>query len=116
IRALGRLWRVNEVRQLEIGASLGADIPYFFEGGTVLGLERGDRLFPLRDGSPAWVVLLLPSFTVSTREAFGWLHARRRRRSRRRVHRQGELVNDLQAGVAERYPGVARLVRLLPDR
>ena len=30
-------------------ATLGADVPYFFEGGTALGLERGDLLFPLID-------------------------------------------------------------------
>ena len=51
----------------------GADVPYFLEGGTVLGLERGDLLFPLLDASPAWVVLVLPSFGVSTKDAFGWL-------------------------------------------
>ena len=32
-----------------IAASLGADVPFFLEGGTALGLDRGDLVFPLID-------------------------------------------------------------------
>ena len=50
LRALGRLWRVDaRERARRSRPTLGADVPYFFEGGTVLGLERGDLLFPLID-------------------------------------------------------------------
>jgi 4-diphosphocytidyl-2-C-methyl-D-erythritol kinase len=73
LQALGRLWRVDSARQRAIGRALGADVPYFFEGGTVLGLERGDLLFPLLDRPPAWVVIALPAFGVSTADAFRWL-------------------------------------------
>lgn len=72
IRALGRLWRLDPCDQRRIAARVGADVPYFLEGGTVLGLDRGDRLFPLVDHRRAWVVLALPNFSVSTKEAFGW--------------------------------------------
>jgi len=72
LRALGRLWRVHPDRVRAIGSALGADIPYFFEGGTALGLDRGDLLFPLVDAPRAWVVLVIPSFGVSTKDAFAW--------------------------------------------
>ncbi len=72
LQALGRLWQIDEALAREVGADLGADIPFFFEGGTVLGLGRGDLLFPLIDRPRAAVVLVLPDFGVSTREAFGW--------------------------------------------
>jgi 4-diphosphocytidyl-2-C-methyl-D-erythritol kinase len=72
LRALGRMWRIDEAHQRAIAAALGADVPYFFEGGTVLGLERGDLLFPLLDYPAAWVVIALPPFGVSTRDAFWW--------------------------------------------
>ena len=52
--------------------SIGADVPFFLEGGTVLGVERGDVLFPLQDSPPAWVVLASPDFGVSTQDAYGW--------------------------------------------
>src|SRR5258706_9709976 len=47
LRALGRRWRVGDARLRAIAASLGADVPYFFEGGTALGVERGGLLFRL---------------------------------------------------------------------
>ena len=72
LRAFGRLWRVKPDRVRAIGSSLGADVPYFFEGGTALGLDRGDLLFPLVDAPRAWVVLVIPPFGVSTKEAFAW--------------------------------------------
>jgi 4-diphosphocytidyl-2-C-methyl-D-erythritol kinase len=70
LRGLGRLWRVDEARLRAIAPALGADVPYFLEGGTVLGLERGDILVPQPDHRSAWVVLALPDFGVSTAEAF----------------------------------------------
>ena len=72
LRALGRIWRVDIGDVRAAAAELGADVPYFFEGGTVLGLGRGDLLFPLIDYPAAWVVIVLPGFGVSTKEAFEW--------------------------------------------
>jgi 4-diphosphocytidyl-2-C-methyl-D-erythritol kinase len=121
LRALGALWRVKEADQREIGRQLGADVPYFFEGGTVLGLERGDVLFPLFDRPAAWVVLALPPFGVSTAEAFGWFDAapRARRPARGTAARErspveeGRALNDLEGPVAARHPEIASLVRAL---
>jgi 4-diphosphocytidyl-2-C-methyl-D-erythritol kinase len=121
LRALGRLWRVDAGRVQAIAPSLGADVPYFLEGGTVLGLERGDELYPLIDAPPAWVVLAIPAFGVSTKDAFAWFdadEARRRQPSGLRL-REGvalherESANDLQGAVAQRHPEIARLVRAL---
>jgi len=112
---------------------LGADVPYFFEGGAALGVERGDLLFPLADPPRAWVALVLPDFGVSTREAFGWFDSRggargfqpsgselRARRSPERIALRGwpegllrEMVNDLEAPVAEHHPEIARIISAL---
>jgi 4-diphosphocytidyl-2-C-methyl-D-erythritol kinase len=108
IRALGRRWGVDDVRQRAIAAALGADVPFFFEGGTVLGLERGDLLFPLVDHPPAWVVIVVPRFGISTSDAFAWVDSRSERQSGVR-----RLENDLQAVVAERHPEIARIARAL---
>jgi 4-diphosphocytidyl-2-C-methyl-D-erythritol kinase len=109
LRALGRLWRVDGERLREIAAALGADVPFFFDGGTALGLERGDLLFPLVDHPAAWVVIFVPRFGVSTREAFEWWDALRSRDTRPRL----ELQNDLELVVAERHPQIIRLVGAL---
>ena len=114
LRALGRLWRVDPDRVRAVGSSLGADVPYFFEGGTVLGLERGDLLFPLVDAPHAWVVLAIPSFGVSTKDAFAWwdrVVAQGRDRGPERPALRPS--NDLESVVAKRHPEIARLVRAL---
>jgi 4-diphosphocytidyl-2-C-methyl-D-erythritol kinase len=72
LRVLASMWKVDAAQLPDMAASLGADVPYFLEGGTVLGLERGDLLFPLLDIPGSWVTLVMPGFGVSTKDAFGW--------------------------------------------
>lgn len=45
---LNEAWQARLPRKelAAIGAKLGADVPFFFHGGTALGLGRGDELFP----------------------------------------------------------------------
>jgi 4-diphosphocytidyl-2-C-methyl-D-erythritol kinase len=119
LRALARRWRVGDATVRAAAAALGADVPYFFEGGAALGLERGDLLFPLLDPPGAWVVLVLPDFGVSTRDAFAWFDASqvaRDRPTRGRRHRTAprqELVNDLEAPVVARHPEIGRIISAL---
>jgi 4-diphosphocytidyl-2-C-methyl-D-erythritol kinase len=54
----------------EIAARLGADIPFFLDGGTALGIGRGEEIYPLKDLLPTWGVLATPEVHVSTPEAF----------------------------------------------
>jgi 4-diphosphocytidyl-2-C-methyl-D-erythritol kinase len=108
LRALAQRWRVGEAKVRVTAAALGADVPYFLEGGAVLGLERGDLLFRLVEPPPHWVVLVLPGFGVSTKDAFAWFD-----RDRRRNDVAQELVNDLQAPVAARHPEIARVIAAL---
>jgi 4-diphosphocytidyl-2-C-methyl-D-erythritol kinase len=110
LRALAKRWRVAPPKVRAAAAALGADVPYFLEGGTVLGLERGDLLFPLIDAQAAWVVLVLPGFGVSTKEAFGWLD---RSPKRAAPQGQGEIVNDLQGPVVARHPEIGRIISAL---
>jgi 4-diphosphocytidyl-2-C-methyl-D-erythritol kinase len=128
IRALSALWGIDlpRERQHAIAAGLGADVPYFLQGGTALGLDRGDLLFPLADQPAAWVTLVIPAFGVSTRDAYGWFDetraeaaiagnvSRAARAGRDRpawlsAMPAGEWRNDLEPAVVQRYPGVGRL-------
>jgi 4-diphosphocytidyl-2-C-methyl-D-erythritol kinase len=129
LRAFARLWRVDARRLPNIAASLGADVPYFLEGGTVLGLERGDVLFPLIDQPRAWVTLVVPSFGISTTEAYAWFDQevaadrqdrvwadlRVRPGADTRVGPYGECRNDLEPAVAKRHPEITRMVSALRD-
>ncbi len=116
LRALCALWdvRVGDVELRHAAARLGADVPYFLEGGRALGFHRGDLLVPLDDIAKAWVVIVVPEFGVSTKDAFAWWDEANRRRPRvRRSARQSARPNDLEGVVAARHPIVATLVRAL---
>jgi 4-diphosphocytidyl-2-C-methyl-D-erythritol kinase len=57
-------------RRMEIAAQVGSDVPLFLVGGTVLGLDRGQQVYPLPDIEPVWCVVATPEIGVSTPRAF----------------------------------------------
>ena len=63
-------WDCWPVRRLEIAAQVGSDVPLFLIGGAVLGLDRGQEVYPLPDIEPVWCVLATPEVGVSTPQAF----------------------------------------------
>jgi len=123
--ALARLWRVDaRPEQLaDVGAAVGADVPFFLWGGTALGLGRGDEIYPLADRPPRWVVLLVPGFGVSSRDAFTWYDADGARGLHARAGSGHEpsmwpaprvqMVNDLEAPVSLRHPEIAKMAAAL---
>jgi 4-diphosphocytidyl-2-C-methyl-D-erythritol kinase len=114
LRVLGRMWRVARPHQRALAMALGADVPFFLEGGTVLGLDRGDRLFPLRDLPRAWIVVALPPFGVSTRDAFRWFDAQSTPHTKeRRLMTDPDWRNDLESVVGRRHPQIGALVGTL---
>jgi 4-diphosphocytidyl-2-C-methyl-D-erythritol kinase len=112
VRAFASLWRVKDDAVRRVAISLGADVPYFLEGGTALGLDRGDALYPLADHPPVWVTLVFPPFGVSTVEAFQWWDEAARRRRPHQDH-AARTSNDLQEPVSARYPEIRRIVNAL---
>jgi len=57
-------------RLLALGAELGSDVPLFLLGGTVLGLDRGERVFPLRPIPLEPMLLVHPGLYVGTASVF----------------------------------------------
>jgi len=56
--------------KLRIAAEIGSDVPLFLIGGAVLGLGRGEEVYPLADLPPLHCVLATPETAVSTPQAF----------------------------------------------
>jgi 4-diphosphocytidyl-2-C-methyl-D-erythritol kinase len=56
--------------RLNIAAEVGSDLPLFLVGGTVMGIGRGEQVFPLEDLPAFHCVLVFPKRAVSTPEAF----------------------------------------------
>jgi 4-diphosphocytidyl-2-C-methyl-D-erythritol kinase len=62
--------------RLALAAQVGSDVPLFLLGGTVLGLSRGEEVYPLPDLPVTPCVVAVPSIGVSTAAAFRALDAR----------------------------------------
>ena len=69
--ALNGLWKSGFEREAlaEIGAGLGADVPFFIFGRNAWAEGIGDRLREL-EMAPAWYVVLVPPVQVPTQAAY----------------------------------------------
>jgi 4-diphosphocytidyl-2-C-methyl-D-erythritol kinase len=56
--------------RLRIAAEVGSDVPLFLIGGAVLGLGRGEEVYPMPDLPAIPCVVALPEIGVSTPQAF----------------------------------------------
>jgi 4-diphosphocytidyl-2-C-methyl-D-erythritol kinase len=56
--------------RLRIAAEVGSDLPLFLVGGTVLGVGRGEQVYPLQDRPATACVVVTPGVGVSTPKAF----------------------------------------------
>jgi 4-diphosphocytidyl-2-C-methyl-D-erythritol kinase len=56
--------------RLRIAAEVGSDLPLFLIGGTVLGVGRGEEVYPVPDLASVSCVVALPEIGVSTPQAF----------------------------------------------
>lgn len=56
--------------RLRIAAEVGSDLPLFVIGGTVLGVGRGEEVYPMADLASTPMVVVAPEVGVSTPRAF----------------------------------------------
>ena len=56
--------------RLRIAAEVGSDVPLFLVGGAVLGVGRGEEVYPMPDLPVTPCVVALPEIGVSTPQAF----------------------------------------------
>ena len=112
-------------RLVEIAPSLGADVAFMtIDSPMALGWGRGERLLPLPALAPRPIVLLMPPFAVSTRDAYKWLsHDRGEYEACGSLLQPSELgtwegvtslaTNDFEAVVSRRHPEIASYVEAL---
>ena len=61
-------------RMLSMADALGSDVPFFLEGGTQIGLSRGEELYRLPDVRGSSVLLVSPGIHVATGPAYAALN------------------------------------------
>jgi 4-diphosphocytidyl-2-C-methyl-D-erythritol kinase len=67
-RALKR--QLSADARLRMAAAVGSDLPLFLVGGTILGVGRGEEVYPLPDLPSLPMVVVTPTVGVSTPRAF----------------------------------------------
>lgn len=74
---LVKLWNidVNTEDLITLGKGLGADVPFFFYGGTAVGTGRGDAIEPIEDIENRYILIVSPEIDVPTRDTFAGLRA-----------------------------------------
>ena len=67
-RAVGK--QLPPAERLRLAAEVGSDLPLFLVGGTVLGVGRGEEVYPLEDLPALDCVIVTPEIGISTPQAF----------------------------------------------
>src|SRR5262249_12161095 len=110
-------------RLMEIGASLGADVPFFLQGGRAVGIGRGDEIYPLADIEKKNILIVSPAeIHVPTPDAYRWLNAPELTKTAENsklwefcalswsVQGTG-LLNDFEGAVFQHYPRLSEIKR-----
>jgi 4-diphosphocytidyl-2-C-methyl-D-erythritol kinase len=110
-------------RLFEIAAALGADVPFFLEGGRALGIGKGEEIYPLPETPRRHILIVSPrSIHVPTPDAYHWLNAPQltNHASDSKLYRfcalawslQGSpLLNDFEEAVFQQHPRLAQIKR-----
>lgn len=72
LRALAKLLPggLDPAFQRDVAAAVGKDVPFFLVGGRARGEGYGERLTPMEDEDPSWIVVVRPEAGCSTKEAY----------------------------------------------
>ena len=128
--ALRRFWNVeiSDSDLVRLAARLGSDVPFFLNGGTALGIGRGENIRPLPDIRLEHLVVIFPAVHVSTAEAYRSLN--KGLTSVTEDHRIqsfcGQLqdstcrltgiFNDFEASILTVYPSIKEVKEFLIER
>jgi 4-diphosphocytidyl-2-C-methyl-D-erythritol kinase len=125
LAALNKAWGIDLAKDalMDIGAQLGADVPFFFEGGLCLGQGRGEALFPQEDQNPLFCVLILPAVSISTGVVYERFCASLTSQDKDskiikflNSHDLGFLENDLEETVFRTHPQIKAIKRLIQEQ
>jgi 4-diphosphocytidyl-2-C-methyl-D-erythritol kinase len=123
--ALNEFWQLDLEKDVlrALGALLGADIPFFFEGGLCLGHGKGEDLFVQEDLDLRNCVLALPSVFISTASVYRGVSASLTSRDKDSKiikfldsRDLGFLENDLEETVFRTHPQIKAIKNLIQEQ
>jgi 4-diphosphocytidyl-2-C-methyl-D-erythritol kinase len=96
LRLIGK--KLDAGRLMEMAVSLGADVPFFLQGGRALGISKGDEIYPLPDAAKQYLLIVSPrEIHVPTPDAYRWLDARPLYASREKAAARKTLTKTAKA-------------------
>ncbi len=133
--ALAQLWELEVAPRdlFRLGSQLGSDVPFFFFGGTGIGIGRGDEVYPMADIKADYLLLVNLGVNVPTREIYGNLSseltrspavnkmpfsleaAYARMRGAQQNARPWNLRNDLEPPALALYPLIGQVKQRLNE-
>jgi 4-diphosphocytidyl-2-C-methyl-D-erythritol kinase len=121
LMALDRLWATNlgDEALRGVGATLGADVPFFIVGRPAWVEGIGERITPI-EVPHCWYVVLVPPVEVPTAAIFAAPELTRDTEALKMedfsAQPRGRFHNDLEAVVTRRHPVVREHLEWLHDR
>jgi 4-diphosphocytidyl-2-C-methyl-D-erythritol kinase len=94
--------------RLRVAAEVGSDLPLFLVGGTVLGVGRGEQVYPQEDLPAIACVVVTPELGISTSKAFAEWDRRMKLTVPEASARMVELGRAVFAWLGEIYTGAPR--------
>ncbi len=75
IKGLNEFWNLKLTTKelMEIGVTIGADVPFCIMGGAAYAEGIGEKLTPITGLKNVWMVIAKPAISVSTAEVYGQL-------------------------------------------
>jgi 4-diphosphocytidyl-2-C-methyl-D-erythritol kinase len=128
--ALRRFWDIDmpDSDLSALAARLGSDVPFFLNGGTALGVGRGEIIHSLPDIMPEHLVVIFPGIHVSTAEAYrslnlGLTSSAEDHRIQRfcgqvqdGIRALTGIFNDFEVSILAAYPGIRKAKSFLESK
>ena len=72
IIGLNSIWdiKLSKNDMHKIAENFGSDINYFLEGGTAIGIEKGNCITPIEEIKLKHIILVNPGFAISSKQAY----------------------------------------------
>jgi 4-diphosphocytidyl-2-C-methyl-D-erythritol kinase len=111
----------SRAQLMEMGLTLGADVPFFIFQKPAIATGIGETLDPFEGALPYHILLLYPGFNVSTAEIYQNLNLALTKDEKKptsthlklsRFEPARHLINDLEKVTAQKYPDI----RLLKEK
>ena len=125
--ALNKLWGINLSlnRLIELGAKLGADVPFFIYGKPALAKGIGEDIYPVKIKRRFWLIIMNPGFPVSTAWVYKNLNLALTKKNKNikkltSLLKEGRnpdawskyLSNDLESVTLQKFPVLSEIKKL----